>query len=203
MKILVTGFTPFGGESINPAWQAVKSLPKTIDGHEIFAAEIPTEFFASRKVMTEKVEALHPDAVICVGQAGGRDAVTIERVAINVMDAALPDNCGDQPVDVPVVEGAPSAYFSTLPIKHMVEAVKAAGLPARVSNTAGTYVCNTLMYHVLHLAAEKNPAMQGGFIHVPYIPEQVQGKPDGTPCMPLEDIIRALTKAIEALGEGA
>ena len=203
MKILVTGFTPFGGESVNPAWLAVQALPEKIGEHVIDKAEIPTAFAASRQVITERINALRPDAVICIGQAGGRDAVTIERVAINVMDASIPDNDGDQPMDEPVVPGAPAAYFATLPIKKMVEAIRASGLPARISNTAGTYVCNTLMYHVLHHAAEKAPSMLGGFIHVPYVTEQVQGKPAGTPAMPLEDIVRALALAIEVVEKGA
>ena len=199
MKILVTGFTPFGGESINPAWLAVQALPEAIGQHEIYKAEIPTEFVASRIALTEQVNVLHPDAVICVGQAGGRNAITVERVAINIMDTAVPDNNGFQPVDVPIVPNAPAAYFSTLPIKRMVEAIRSAGLPAKVSNTAGTYVCNTLMYHLLHLAAEQYPTMLGGFIHVPYAEEQVKDKPSGTPFMTLENITLALTKAIEAI----
>ena len=199
MKILVTGFTPFGGESINPAWLAVQALPEAIGQHEICKAEIPTEFAASRIALTEQVNVLHPDAVICVGQAGGRNAITVERVAINIMDTTVPDNNGFQPVDVPIVPNAPAAYFSTLPIKRMVEAIRSAGLPAKVSNTAGTYVCNTLMYHLLHLAAEQYPTMLGGFIHVPYAEEQVKDKPSGTPFMTLENITLALTKAIEAI----
>ncbi len=199
MKILVTGFTPFGGESVNPAWLAVQALPDMIGAWQVHKAEVPTAFVASRACLTELVQTLRPDAVICVGQAGGRDAVTIERVAINVMDAALPDNEGDQPKDVPVVSGAPAAYFSTLPIKTMVAAIQAASLPAKVSNTAGTFVCNTLMYHLLHLAATKYPAMMGGFIHVPYVPEQVVNKPAGTPCMAAADITWALTAAIQAM----
>ncbi|MDO4837563.1 MAG: pyroglutamyl-peptidase I [Clostridia bacterium] len=199
MKILVTGFTPFGGESVNPAWLAVQALPDVIGPWQVHKAEVPTAFDASRVCLTKLVETLRPDAVICVGQAGGRDAITIERVAINVMDAALPDNEGDQPQDVPVVSGAPAAYFTTLPIKAMVAAIQAASLPAKVSNTAGTFVCNTLMYHLLHLAATKYPAMMGGFIHVPYVPEQVTNKPAGTPCMAAADITRALEAAIQAI----
>ncbi len=201
MKILVTGFTPFGGESINPAWLAVQALPEKIGQHEIYKVEIPTEFAASRSTLTEQVNVFHPDAVICVGQAGGRNAMTVERVAINIMDTTLPDNSGFQPVDVPIVPNAPAAYFATLPIKQMVEAIRNAGVPVKVSNTAGTYVCNTLMYHLLHLAAEQYPTMLGGFIHVPYAEEQVKDKPNGTPFMTLANITLALTKAIEAIEE--
>lgn len=177
----------------------MQTLPDVIGAWQVHKAEVPTAFVASRACLTELVQTLRPDAVICVGQAGGRDAVTIERVAINVMDAALPDNEGDQPKDVPVVSGAPAAYFATLPIKAMVAAIQAASLPAKVSNSAGTFVCNTLMYHLLHLAATKYPAMMGGFIHVPYVPEQVVNKPAGTPCMAAADITRALTAAIQAM----
>ncbi len=200
MKILVTGFTPFGGETINPAWLAVQALPDKIGSHEIFKAEIPTSFIASCTTLKERVNVLHPDAVVCVGQAGGRDAVTIERVAINVMDAAIPDNNGFMPTDEAVVPGAPAAYFATLPIKRMTAAIRNKELPAKISNTAGTYVCNTLMYYLLHLAATQYPALLGGFIHVPYSAEQVQSKPNGTPFMTLDHITLALTRALEAVG---
>ncbi len=199
MKILVTGFTPFGGESVNPAWMAVQALPNVIGSWQVYKAEVPTAFDASRACLTELVQALRPDAVICVGQAGGRDGITIERVAINVMDAALPDNEGEQPRDVPVVPEAPAAYFATLPVKAMVAAIQAVSLPAKVSNTAGTFVCNTLMYHLLHLAATTYPSMMGGFIHVPYLPEQIENKPAGTPCMAAADITRALEAAVLAI----
>lgn len=174
-------------------------MPDVIGSWQVCKAEVPTAFDASRARLTELVQVLRPNAVICVGQAGGRDGITIERVAINVMDAALPDNEGDQPRDVPVVPGAPAAYFATLPIKAMVAAIQAASLPAKVSNTAGTFVCNTLMYHLLHLAATKYPSMMGGFIHVSYVPEQVANKPAGTPCMAAADITRALEAAVLAI----
>lgn len=198
MRILVTAFDPFGGERVNPAEQAVKLLPDVIDGKEICKLTIPTVFGKAGEITIQKIRDLSPDAVICVGQAGGRNAVTPERVAINVMDAGITDNEGGQPVDVPVVPGGPAAYFSTLPIKNMVQAIKDAGLSAAVSNTAGTFVCNSLLYSVLHYTHTYVPSIRSTFIHVPYIPEQTADKPD-KPSMPLEDIARALTAAISAI----
>lgn len=201
MKILVTGFTPFGGETVNPAWEAVKALPDRIGIWEVERLEVPTEFLRAGEVLTEAVRRLRPDAVLCVGQAGGRDAVTPERVAINKMDASIPDNAGFQPEEQSVVPDAPAAYFATLPIKTMTAAIRAGGLPAAVSNTAGTYVCNCLMYRLLHLAATTYPEMRGGFIHVPYALEQLPGKRPGTPALALEEITRALILAIDAIPE--
>lgn len=201
MKILVTGFTPFGGETVNPAWEAVKALLDRIGIWEVERLEVPTEFLRAGEVLTEAVRRLRPDAVLCVGQAGGRDAVTPERVAINKMDASIPDNAGFQPEEQSVVPDAPAAYFATLPIKTMAAAIRAGGLPAAVSNTAGTYVCNCLMYRLLHLAATTYPEMRGGFIHVPYALEQLPGKRPGTPALALEEITRALTLAIDAIPE--
>lgn len=201
MKILVTGFTPFGGETVNPAWEAVKALPNRIGIWEVERLEVPTEFLRAGEVLTEAVRRLRPDAVLCVGQAGGRDAVTPERVAINKMDASIPDNAGFQPEEQSVVPDAPAAYFATLPIKTMAAAIRAGGLPAAVSNTAGTYVCNCLMYRLLRLAATTYPEMRGGFIHVPYALEQLPGKRPGTPALALEEITRALILAIDAIPE--
>lgn len=146
MKVLITGFDPFGGEKINPAWEAVRALPDNIDGIEVVKLQIPTVFKKSAKKLFENIDSVKPDVVICVGQAGGRYEFSVERVAINVDDGRIPDNDGYQPVDSPVFEDGENAYFSTLPIKAIVEEVKKAGIPAAVSNTAGTYVCNHIMY---------------------------------------------------------
>ena len=198
MKILVTGFDPFGGEAINPAWEAVSRLPKEIEGAEIVTVQIPTVFGDSAKVLFEAVEQLQPHAVVCVGQAGGRFGITPERVAINVDDARIADNKGQQPLDTVIqADGAP-AYFTTLPVKAMVEAVKAAGLPASLSNTAGTFVCNHIMYQNLYYLAKQHPNTQGGFIHVPYVTEQVVDKP-GQASMALADIVKGLTVCLETL----
>lgn len=198
MKILVTAFDPFGGEAVNPAQMAVERLPERIGGHEIHKMVVPTVFGVSGDLVTAEMDRLRPDAVICVGQAGGRKAVTPERVAINIMDARIADNAGGQPVDLPVVEGGPAAYFSTLPVKQMAESIQAAGLPGEISNTAGTFVCNQLLYRVLHHAAEHMPGTGACFIHVPYIPRQVAERPE-VPAMELEDIVKALTAAMGGL----
>lgn len=139
--------------------------------------------------------------MLCVGQAGGRAAITPERVAINLMDARIPDNAGFQPVDQPVVPGGPDAYFATLPVRRMAETIEKAGIPAQISNTAGTYVCNCLLYTLLHTAAVEYPGMPGGFIHVPYALEQLPGKPEGTPGLALQQIAQGLSCAIEAIAE--
>ena len=198
MKILVIGFDRVGGEAINPAWEAVSRLPKEIEGAEIVTVQIPTVFGDSAKVLFEAVEQHQPHAVVCVGQAGGRFGITPERVAINVDDARIADNKGQQPLDTVIqADGAP-AYFTTLPVKAMVEAVKAAGLPASLSNTAGTFVCNHIMYQNLYYLAKHHPNTQGGFIHVPYVTEQVVDKP-GQASMALADIVKGLTVCLETL----
>lgn len=195
MTILVTAFDPFGGEAVNPAQLAVEKLPERIGQHTIIKAIVPTIFGASADRVTALMDDHTPDAVVCVGQAGGRDAITPERIAINIMDAKRADNAGSVPVDVPIVPDGPAAYFSTLPVKAMVAAIEAAGLPARLSNTAGTFVCNQLLYRVLHHAAQSMPACRCGFIHVPYIPEQTTEKPS----MELADIVKGLEAAIAAI----
>ena len=198
MKILVTACDPFGGESLNPAQLAVEKLPAQIGSHEIVKLIVPTIFGASGDLVTAKMDELQPDAVISIGQAGTRMAITPERVAINIMDATIPDNAGFIPQDLPVISGGPAAYFSTLPIKAMTAAINEAGIPGKVSNTAGTFVCNQLLYRCLHHAASHLPGCQCGFIHVPYIPAQVVEKP-GIFAMELEDIVKGLTAAIAAL----
>lgn len=198
MKILVTAFDPFGGESINPAQQAVERLDQNIGCHEIHKLIVPTVFDHAAELVIAEMECIRPDAVICVGQAGGRRAVTPERVAINIKDASLKDNIGQQPEDEPVVPGGPAAYFSSLPIKKMVQAIREAGFAGDVSNSAGTFVCNSLLYSVLHYAALHMPKIRAVFIHVPYIPEQTAEK-NNVPSMPLDDIVAALSAAIECL----
>ena len=198
MKILVTGFDPFGGEKVNPALEAVKSLPSKIRGAEIAWVEIPTVFYKASEVLEAEIEKYQPDVVLCIGQAGGRASLTPERVAINQDDARIPDNQGNQPIDTPIREDGQAAYFSTLPIKAMVQAIKEQGLPATVSNTAGTFVCNHLMYQVLYLADKKFPNMRAGFMHIPYMTEQVVNKPN-TASMCLTDIVRGIEAAIGAI----
>ena len=198
MKILVTGFDPFGGEKVNPALEAVKSLPSEIHGAEIHWVEIPTVFYQSAEVLETAIVHYQPDAVLCIGQAGGRASLTPERIAINQDGARIPDNQGNQPIDTPIRLDGQAAYFSTLPIKAMVQAIKEEGLPATVSNTAGTFVCNHLMYQALYLADKKFPHMRAGFMHIPYMTEQVINKPN-TASMNLTDIVRGIEAAIGAI----
>ena len=198
MKILVTGFDPFGQDTMNPAIEAVKKLPDTISGAEIIKLEIPTVFHKSAEVTREAMLKHDVDYVLNIGQAGGRFDLTPERVAINLDDARIPDNEGNQPIDVEIkADGAP-AYFSQHPVKAMVTAIKQAGLPASVSNTAGTFVCNHIMYQSLYLAHSEFPKVIAGFMHVPFLPEQVVERP-GMPAMSLEDITRGIVAAIEAI----
>ncbi|HEM4925190.1 pyroglutamyl-peptidase I [Streptococcus suis] len=200
MKIIVTGFDPFGGEPINPALETIKSLPKTIAGAEIILVEIPTVFDKAADVLEEKMTEHLPDAVLCIGQAGGRVDLTPERIAINQDDARIPDNEGQQPIDRTIRADGQPAYFSTLPIKAMVEAIHRIGLPASVSNTAGTFVCNHLMYQALYLAEKQFPKTKAGFLHIPFLPEQVVDKP-GLASMSLNDIVRGVEVAIGAIVE--
>lgn len=198
MKILVTGFDPFGGEKINPALEAVRGLSDNIKGAEIKKIEIPTVFGKSAEVVKVAIEEFHPDVVLNIGQAGGRFGLTPERVAINVDDARIPDNENNQPIDETIQEQGKAAYFTQLPVKAMVTAIKAAGLPGAVSNTAGTFVCNHIMYQVQYLIDTQYPSIKGGFMHVPFIPEQVLEKAN-QPFMNLMDMTKGLTAAIEAI----
>ena len=200
MKVLVTGFDPFGGEKLNPALEAIKSLPSEIQGAEVRWLEVPTVFYKSAKILEEEIRLYQPDIVLCVGQAGGRKGLTPERVAINQDDARIPDNEGNQPIDRPIQLDGPPAYFSSLPIKAMVQAIKEEGLTASVSNTAGTFVCNHLMYQVLYLVEKEFPNIKAGFMHIPYMTEQVVDKPH-TPAMDLVDIVRGIEAAIRAIIE--
>ena len=200
MKVLVTGFDPFGGESINPAWEAVKNIPDNVDGVEVVKLQIPTVFRKSVEKVLEGAKEHNPDVILCVGQAGGRYDMTVERVAINLDDARIKDNEGNQPIDLPIYEDGENAYFTSLPIKAMVEEMKKEGTPASVSNTAGTFVCNHIMYAVLYHIAKDNIAKKGGFIHVPYIPQQVVDKKN-MPYMETSRITNALTACIKAIKE--
>lgn len=200
MKILVSGFDPFGGESINPSIEAVKRLPDSINGVEIIKLEIPTVIGKSIDKLTHAVETYLPDVVLCVGQAGGRSDITVERIAINIDDCRIKDNEGNQPIDEPIVVNGPDAYFLTIPIKSIVSDLQSQGIQASVSNTAGTFICNHVAYGMAHLAKTKYPNMKTGFIHIPFIPEQVLNK-SNMPFMPLDQIIKALETAILTISE--
>lgn len=199
MKILVTAFEPFGGEQINPALEAVKLLPEQMQGIDLVKLVVPTVFNKSIQLVRQVVDKEKPDAVISVGQAGGRSGISVERVAINVDDARIPDNAGCQPVDKPVVKGGSAAYFSTLPVKAMVQQMRKAGIQAEVSNSAGTFVCNHLMYGVLHYIDTLKAPIRSGFVHVPFVQEQAVGGNKGKPSMPLEEIARGLQIGLQAV----
>ena len=198
MKILVTGFDPFGGEKINPAIESVKRLPDKILDAEIIKLEIPTVIGKSVDKIREKIKEVEPDVVLSSGQAGGRPDITVERVGINCDDCRIKDNEGNQPIDEKVVEDGPAAYFATIPIKAMVEHIKEGKIPASVSNTAGTFICNHVLYGVCHIKATEYPNMRTGFIHIPFLPEQVTDKKN-MPSMALETIVKGLELAIEAI----
>ena len=192
LSVLVTGFDPFGGSAVNPSWDAIHAIDgREIAGYRVIGGEIPTVFGASLQRLQALMEQHRPQLVICTGQAGGRPAMSLERVAINVNDARIPDNAGAQPIDVPIVADGPAAYFTTLPIKAMLKALLDGGVRAEVSQTAGTFVCNQTFYGLMHLLAQPQwQGVRGGLIHVPWLPEQ------GQPHMRLQDIVRGLELAI-------
>ena len=200
MKILLTAFEPFGGEAVNPAQEAVKAIRDEINGAQIVKCYVPVVFYKAIDTVYDVMKKEQPDAVLLIGQAGGRFEITPERVAINVDDARIPDNEGQQPVDKKIVEDGPDAYFSTLPIKAMVEKIKEAGVPSSVSNTAGTYVCNHLMYGILDKIAKEFPDTIGGFMHVPYLHVQVKNRA-GVPSLSEEDVIKGIEAAIGAIAQ--
>ena len=199
MRILFTGFDAFGGEKINPAGEAVKMMKNEIHGAEIFKLEVPTVFGKSGEVLEKAVETIKPDAVVCVGQAGGRAAITPEMIAVNIMDARIPDNDGNKPCHELIIKGGREAYFSSLPVKDIEKNLIGNGIPSAVSYHAGTFVCNYLMYSLLHLIDTRYPNMRGGFVHVPYSTEQVQGKTISAPSMKLTEITRGLEIIAETL----
>lgn len=194
MKIIVTGFDPFGGEKINPSIECVKALTE-VEGVELIRLELPTVFKESAKRLNEVINEVKPDAVLSVGQAGGRPGITMERIAINVDDARIPDNISQQPIDETIQTEGAAAYFSTLPIKRIVKAIREAGVSAEVSNSAGTFVCNHIMYQALFAATKVDKPFKAGFMHIPFIPEQTTDKPS----LPLEESTKALQIAIETI----
>ena len=193
-KLLITGFDPFGGASVNPAREAVMALPDVVGDYALTKLEIPTVFGLAAETVLRAAEALCPDVILCVGQAGGRAAITPEVVAINLREASIPDNLGYTPQNQPVVADAPVAYFSTLPVRAMAEGVKAAGIPCSLSYSAGVFVCNDLLYTLLHHYDGTDTRV--GFVHIPYLPEQAK---EGVASLPLEDAVRGLTAAIQTL----
>ena len=187
-KLLITGFDPFGGESINPSWEAVKLLPDVIGDFAVHKLQIPTRFGIASQTVLESARQIQPDVILCIGQAGKREAVTPERIGINVRNAGIPDNGGFMPKEESIVPGGPDGIFATVPVAKMAQAIRDAQLPGAVSNTAGTFVCNDTLYSLLHHYS--GTPVRVGFIHVPWLPEQ------GTPSLPLEQTAAALVAAI-------
>jgi pyroglutamyl-peptidase len=202
MKVLLTAFNPFGGESVNPAQEAVEAVADKVAGAEVVKLVVPTVFGKSIETVHEAMKKENPDVTFCIGQAGGRIGLTPERVAINLNDARIEDNEGNQPVDEPIFEDGKTAYFTSLPVKAMVQKIKDAGVPASVSYTAGTFVCNHLMYGVLYYIDKEFPDMKGGFMHVPYLHEQAVNRAN-TPSLSKEDIVKGIEAAIAAIVENA
>ncbi len=193
-QLLITGFDPFGGEAINPSWEAVQRLPDVIGSYRLTRLQIPTVFATAASTVWDAAAQLQPDVILCIGQAGGRSAVTPEVVAINLREARIADNAGHQPLNTPVVPGGPAAYFSTVPVRQMTEAIEKAGIPAALSLSAGAFVCNDVLYTLLHRC--EGTSTRVGFIHVPYLPQQAR---EGQPSLTLEEITAALQAAIGAL----
>ena len=199
MKIIVTGFAPFGGETINPSYEAVKLLPDEIDGCQIIKYEVPVSYDACHAVLDWMISLHQPDAVVCLGQAKGRTAITPELVAINLKHSITPDNSGVSYLDKPVIPDGPAAYFSTLPVRQMVNDLKEAGLPGFVSYSAGTYVCNCLMYHLLHMIDARQPKIKAGFIHVPYSKEQMKDQPLSYYSMDIPEIAKGTRICLQTI----
>ncbi|MDJ1112578.1 pyroglutamyl-peptidase I [Macrococcus sp. S115] len=193
-RVIVTGFDAFGDASINPSFEAVKGLPDTIMGAEIIKQQLPTVFQQGAEQLKATIMKNFPDIVICVGQAGGRDKITIEQVAINLIEARIPDNAGVQPSGIPIHEDGDNAYFSDLPVNAILKSIQDHEIPAEVSYSAGTFVCNEIMYQLLYMIQNEFPSIRGGFIHVPFAPEQT----DTHPSMPIATVTEALHLAIEA-----
>ncbi len=199
MKILFTGFTPFGGETVNPSWEAVRQMADRLGDIIVLKQNIPTAFGEAAKEVAGAVRRYEPDAVICVGESGGRARIEIEKVAVNYRNASIPDNLGACPQDEPVCAGGPAAYFATVPVRKIAADICAQGIPACVSYSAGTYVCNDTFYSLMRLIDVEGLSVKGGFIHVPYLPEQAVGKGAGTPSMALPLIVKALETAAAAV----
>jgi len=193
-ELLITGFEPFGGENINPSWEAVSLLPEIIGSWHLTKLRIPVEYTNAAALVIQKSQKLRPDAILCIGQAGGRSGVTPEAIAINLRDSAAPDNAGLLQANTPIISEGPAAYFTTVPVREMVAAIKSKGIPASRSLSAGAYVCNDVLYTLLHHF--QGTKTQIGFIHVPYLPEQAK---EGIPALELAQIVTALTAAIEVM----
>jgi len=195
--ILLTGFEPFGGEAINPSQEIVRALDgEIVDGHRIVGAILPVAFAATVPMLEDLLDAHRPVLVLALGQAGGRSEMALERVAVNLIDARIADNDGIQPIDAAVVEGAPGAYFSSLPVKAITRRLRELGIPAAPSLSAGSFVCNQVFFALAHLLATRHPQARGGFVHVPWLPQQATRYP-GQPSMALQTMIEGVRAALE------
>ncbi len=201
MKILVTGFEAFNQEVINPSGEIIKALAEAF-GENLCILKLPVEFKRAGELLEEAIMRLQPDITLSFGQAGKRECITIERVAINVDDAKIPDNIGYQPIDTTISKIGPAAYFTTLPLRGLLQCLSENEIEAKISNSAGTYVCNHVMYQALHLAETRFPNMKAGFIHVPYMKEQAEGK-ENVPYMELTEMIKAAEIIIRYLEKQA
>ncbi len=197
--ILITGFAAFGGEKINPSWEAVKQLDQLIiDEHQLIAHQLPCSFTESSEYLTKLLEELQPQIVLNIGQAGGRLDISLERVAINLDDARIADNLGAQPIDQTIIKDAPNAYFTNLPLKAILQVARSNGIPASISHSAGTFVCNHVFYTLMHWINTLNPAIKGGFIHIPYLPEQAAAL-GAQPSMTQETVISGLKTILKTI----
>ena len=199
MRILVTGFEPFGGQSLNPSWEVARALHGLqLQGAQVVAVQLPCVFAQALPALQQALMQHTPDIVLALGQAEGRCDLSVERIAINVMDARIPDNAGAQPIDVPVIAGGPASYFSTLPIKSLVAGLRASGFPASVSQTAGTFVCNQVFYALQHTLAGQG--VHSGFVHLPLLPEQAAHWPGPSlPSWPVGLQLAAVKQALDLL----
>lgn len=202
MRVLLTAFEPFGGEGLNPSLEALRKLPDSLDGLTLHKQPLPTAYSSALHAALKAFGEIQPDAILCLGQAGGRAGLTVERVAINLMEAEQPDNEGFLAIGQPIASDGPAAYFTTLPVLNMKEAILRAGVPAAISYSAGAYVCNYLLYGLLHALDRMGSYARAGFIHLPFLPSQAAGKKQPLPSLPLEEQIRGVRAALSALGRG-
>lgn len=199
MKILVTAFEPFGSQALNPALEVLRCLPDQLAGAELIRLPVPVVFGLAAQTVIQAIEEYQPQACLMLGLAGGRAEISLERAALNVDDARIPDNYGEQPQDQPIDPHGPAAYFTTLPFRAMIAAVLQQGVPAGVSNSAGTYVCNHLMYAVLHHIAQHGLAVRAGFMHLPFLPQQAAAEPNNPPSLPLDALILAVETCLRVI----
>lgn len=201
MRFLLTGFAPFGGSRINPSYEAVRRLPETLGEHRIFRAELPVVYGQCGEVLAELIERVQPDCVLCFGQAAGREGISLESTAVNVKAASAPDNAGVTFSGEKIDPAGPESLRARLPLKELCALLKDAGLPTKISYSAGTYVCNDLFYNMLRYAEENEPRLMCGFIHLPVDESQLSGFAPGTPFMPTSEVVRAMRLMIAYLGE--